>query len=148
MDALASSGLEQDILLWPISLASAAVSKPMGVLHGHSSPVQRVLSVEELLNDPTHTQKHDMRGSVEVSALEVSAASARKTSAGEQQRTHDHTPSLAVHNAIFDVVVSADESSSLAVWKCLGRFDRAHGSSKITSLAFDSSGARVEFQLG
>ncbi|KAG8462926.1 hypothetical protein KFE25_001699 [Diacronema lutheri] len=189
LDALASSGLEYDILLWPASLSAS--SRPHGMLRGHACPVSRVLAVEggaqlislgsdgsirlwdvgmarcvQVLNDPSRTELADSRGFAEVSTLNVSAASldarsgglltasatpsfwrARRTSRAEQ-RTHDHAPSVVAYNAVFDVIVSADESSSLAVWKvetgaCLGRFDRAHGTSKITSLAFDSSGRRL-----
>lgn len=179
---------DYDIILWPTSLTA---SKPLGVLHGHTSPVTRVLAVEgglqlvsvgtdgsirlwdvamgrcvQVLNDPARKQPADVKGAVEVSSLDVSAATidgrsgglltastapafwrARKTNRAEQ-RTHDYAPSLAVYNSVFGVIVSADESSSLAVWKvetgqCLGRFDRAHGVSKITSLAFDSTGRRL-----
>ncbi|GAX72651.1 hypothetical protein CEUSTIGMA_g107.t1 [Chlamydomonas eustigma] len=66
-----------------------------------------------------------------------------------QDRTgHMDSVKGAIYNATFDVIVSADESGTVCVWKVgtgarEGRFNKAHGDAKLTALCFDKNERRL-----
>ena len=65
-----------------------------------------------------------------------------------QNKGHDVPVCSALFNSSFNLVISGDDSSSVYVWKVddgerVSRFQHAHGTSKITSMAFDAPQRRL-----
>lgn len=195
VEALASCGQEHLISLWPSADfgEGGIVARPLGVLRGHSTPVNKLVAVADgtqllslgadgslrlwdvrmrhciqLLNEPSRSRHDYARGVSEVSSLEMTCVAldersgglvtagsvpalwaVRKAARGEQREPRAlDTPSLAVYNATFGVVVCTDGAYALAVWRvetgqCLGRFERAHGTAKVSALCFDCTGRRL-----
>mmetsp|Transcript_13415 Transcript_13415/g.44193 ORF Transcript_13415/g.44193 Transcript_13415/m.44193 type:complete len:870 (+) Transcript_13415:164-2773(+) len=61
---------------------------------------------------------------------------------------HEHALCGALYNNNFGLVVSGDDSGCVSVWRIedgerAGRFSNAHAESKLTALAFDTSGRRL-----
>ena len=63
-------------------------------------------------------------------------------------RSHNRPVCRALFNRTFDVVVSGDDASVVCVWNVATgdlefRFDKCHGTNKITAMNFDSAGRRL-----
>jgi len=66
----------------------------------------------------------------------------------EDRTGHMDSVRGALYNTVFDVIVSADESGTVCVWKLAdgtreGRFTKAHGAAKLSALCFDKNERRL-----